>query len=206
LSRTSAGGTNIQKALQVYQLWAQTYPRDFTPINNSGVNYQTLGQYDKALAEARREMALDPDSPLSYSNLAGPFLSLDRYDEAVAVLQQAKARDATTEAIADLHVVSPYELGSPGVLAIYLRGQAYLAAHQGPQAAAEFQKLIDHPGIVGVSPIASLARLGLARARALSGDKSGARKSYQDFFALWEHADPGIPILRQAKSEYAKLQ
>ena len=88
---------------------------------------------------------------------------------------------------------------------IYVRGLAYLAAHRGTEAAAEFQKILDHPGVVQNEVIVPLAHLGLARARALSGDKSGARKQYQDFLGLWQHADPGIPVLQQAKSEYDKL-
>jgi len=88
----------------------------------------------------------------------------------------------------------------------YVRGQAYLALHQGKEAAAEFQKFIDHRTIVSNSPLASLARLGLARAYALQGDSAKARAAYQDFLALWKDADPDIPILKQAKSEYAKLQ
>jgi hypothetical protein len=87
-----------------------------------------------------------------------------------------------------------------------VRGEAYLGAGQGQQAAAEFQKLIDHPGIVQNFVLGALAHLQLGRARALSGDKEGARKNYQDFFALWKDADPDIPILKEAKAEYAKLQ
>ena len=88
----------------------------------------------------------------------------------------------------------------------YVRGQAYLALHQGKEAATEFQKFIDHRTIVANSPLAALARLGLARAYALQGDSAKARSAYQDFLALWKEADHDIPILKQAKSEYAKLQ
>jgi hypothetical protein len=88
----------------------------------------------------------------------------------------------------------------------YLRGQAYLALRRGKQAATEFQKILDHPGIAVNSAIAALAHLGLGRARALCGDTAGARAAYQDFFALWKDADPDVPILKQAKIEYAKLQ
>ena len=87
----------------------------------------------------------------------------------------------------------------------YVRGEAFLAAHQGAQAAAEFQKILDHPGIVSADPIGALARLQLARALALSGDKAMARTAYQDFLTLWKDADPDIPILKQAKTEFAKL-
>jgi cytochrome c-type biogenesis protein CcmH/NrfG len=81
-----------------------------------------------------------------------------------------------------------------------------LAAHQGPQAVAEFQKILDHRGIVVSDPIGALARLQLARAFAMSGDKTRAKSAYEDFLSLWKNADPGIPILQQAKREYARLQ
>jgi len=78
--------------------------------------------------------------------------------------------------------------------------------HQGSSAAAEFQKILDHPGVVQNEPIAALARLGLARAYVLSGDSAKAKSAYQDFFGLWKDADSDVPILKQAKAEYAKLQ
>ena len=81
-----------------------------------------------------------------------------------------------------------------------------LAAHQGSAAAAEFQKILDHPGVVTNDPIGALAHLGLGRAYALSGDTAKAQAAYQDFLALWKDADPDIPILVAAKSEYAKLK
>jgi eukaryotic-like serine/threonine-protein kinase len=89
----------------------------------------------------------------------------------------------------------------------YLRGQAQLIAHNGAAAAAaEFQKLIDHRGIVLNFPLGVLARLGLARAYAISGDGAKSRTAYQDFFALWKDADPDIPILKEARAEFAKLK
>jgi len=118
------------------------------------------------------------------------------------------------EALKTLEDSLPYDLAFPqpqfsegGLLyPPYVRGQAYLALHQGRDAANEFQKFISHRTIVANSPLASLARLGLARAYALQGDSAKARAAYQDFLALWKDADPDIPILKQAKSEYAKLQ
>jgi serine/threonine protein kinase/tetratricopeptide (TPR) repeat protein len=88
----------------------------------------------------------------------------------------------------------------------YIRGLAHLAAGKGPQAAAEFQNVLDHPGVRPLSPVHSLAHLGLARAYSLADDRVKARTAYQDFFASWKDADPDIPILKQAKNEYAKLQ
>ena len=87
-----------------------------------------------------------------------------------------------------------------------MRGQAYLRLGQASQAAGEFQKLLDHPGCVMNFPLGALAHLELGRAYALAGDKPRTRTAYQDFLALWKDADPDIPILKQAKAEYAKLQ
>ena len=89
---------------------------------------------------------------------------------------------------------------------VYLRGQAFLLARRGKEAVAEFQKMIDHRGVVLNFPLAALARLGLGRAYALEGDKVKARTAYGEFLNLWKGADPDIPILMKAKAEYAKLQ
>jgi len=89
---------------------------------------------------------------------------------------------------------------------VFVRGEAYLAAHQGKEAAAEFQKILDHRGIVLNEPIGALAHLGLARAYAMQGDTAKAKAAYQDFLTLWKDADLDIPILKQAKAEYAKLK
>jgi ATP/maltotriose-dependent transcriptional regulator MalT len=88
---------------------------------------------------------------------------------------------------------------------IYVRGQAYLAAHEGSNAAIEFQKIIDLRGGVLNEPIGALAHLNLARAYVVQGDTAKAKAAYQDFLALWKDADPDIPILKEAKAEYAKL-
>ncbi|MGB8968763.1 MAG: tetratricopeptide repeat protein, partial [Candidatus Sulfotelmatobacter sp.] len=112
------------------------------------------------------------------------------------------------KAIELLQPATPYEFGyAAGVQPNYVRGLAYLKLHQGKEAAAEFQKILDHPGIcMFMLPTCRLARLQLGRARAEAGDAGGARTAYQDFFALWKDADPGVPILKEAKAEYAKLQ
>jgi DNA-binding winged helix-turn-helix (wHTH) protein len=113
-----------------------------------------------------------------------------------------------------LRAAAPYELGLtslnhynwPNLYPVYVRGEAYLASHQGPEAAAEFQKILDHRGIVLNEPIGALAHLQLGCAYALQGETAKARAAYQDFLTLWKDADPDIPILKQAKSEYTKLQ
>jgi hypothetical protein len=119
----------------------------------------------------------------------------------------ALQRKDPKRAVELLQVTGPIELGDNGDFSpIYLRGEAYLMLRDGNAAAAEFQKFIDHRGRVGSFPWGALARLQLARACALSGDKTKAKIAYQDFLTLWRDADPEIPILKQAKSEYAKLQ
>jgi eukaryotic-like serine/threonine-protein kinase len=118
----------------------------------------------------------------------------------------------SAQALVLLEAAAPYELGQPAQLQLgtmypaYIRGQAQLMAHNGPAAAAEFQKFLDHRGIVINFPIGALARLGLARAYALSGDTAKAKAAYRDFFTLWKDADPDIPILKEAKAEDGKLQ
>ncbi|HEY2820363.1 MAG TPA: protein kinase [Candidatus Acidoferrum sp.] len=114
-------------------------------------------------------------------------------------------------AIDALSASAPYELGETNtsftfaLYPVYLRGEAYLAAKQGAAAGNEFQKILDHAGLVGNEPLAALAHLGLGRAYALAGDSAKSKTAYQDFFALWKDADPDVPILKQVKAEYAKL-
>jgi tetratricopeptide (TPR) repeat protein len=118
----------------------------------------------------------------------------------------------SSQALVYLEAAAPYELGEPPPLQpgplypAYLRGQAYLLAHNGTAAAAEFQKVLDHRGIVLNFVTGALAHLQLGRAYAMAGDTVKARAAYQDFLTLWTDADPDIPILKQAKAEYAKLQ
>ena len=119
-------------------------------------------------------------------------------------IEMKKAPDA---AIQGLQSAAPYELGyDPALLPIYVRGQAYLQLKRGAEAAAEFQKIVDHRGIAPTVPEHSLAKLGLGRAYAMSGEAAKSRAAYQDFFALWKDADPEVPFLKEAKTEYAKLQ
>ena len=365
----------MEKSNQTYEQWTQTYPRDYIPHNNLGVDYSFMGQYEKAAEKYRECIQIEPENALSYSNLGTIYLDLERVDEAKSILNQemarkldepglhstlyaiaflerdsagmqkqldwgagkpgvedqmlelqantdayfgrlgrsrdlarraatsAKAADsketatlwiameslreaefgniaqarkkteeamalspgrdvevivalasartgdlAKAQALADklnrdfplstivqnfwlpsiraameinrgngaravefLEVSTPYELGTPqpGELPahpIYMRGMAYLAAHDGAKAAEQFQELLNHPGVIQNYLEGALPRLGLARARALTGDVNGARTAYQDFFAQWKDADPDIPVLQQAKTEYAKLK
>jgi eukaryotic-like serine/threonine-protein kinase len=366
----------LEKEAQTYELWIQSYPRDFIPHVNLGANSSLFGEYDKAVAQTQEGLRLDPNNIISYGNLAQDFLSLNRLDDAQAIFNQAaarnvdggylrliryelaflrgdpaqmgqqlawvagkpgdedmlfsaqsdteayygrlaKARDfsrrardsaaradsketaalwqvnaalreaefgnaeeakqdvaaalalapgrdvkvlaaltlaragdvarakamfveleksdstntvfklywlptlnaaielnggSSAQALVSLEAAAPYELGGPppfqtGTLyPCYLRGQAYLLSGNGSAAAAEFQKFISHHGLVINFPLGALAHLGLARAYALSGDTAKVRAAYRDFLALWKDADPDIPILKEAKAEYAKLQ
>jgi eukaryotic-like serine/threonine-protein kinase len=361
---------DLEKARQVYELWAQTYPRDFIPSRSMGLIYAQLGQYDKALVEHLKSLRLRPDAR-QYANVAGCYLGLSRLQEAQATADEAQAkeldspdlrffiyalaflqnnaadmaqqaawsagkpgiedellsmeadtaaylgrlRDArefsrramesteragdkeaaatysamagqrealfgnaaearrqvgsalglstgraiqypaalvlalvgdavrasaladdlgkrfpedtlvrfayiptlhaqnllnrndSSKAIEILRVTIPYEQGTGASLyPAYLRGEAYLAAHQGNEAAAEFQKILDHRGIVLNEPIGALARFQIGRAYAMQGDTAKAKAAYQDFLTLWKDADPDIPTLLAAKAEYAKLK
>jgi eukaryotic-like serine/threonine-protein kinase len=122
-------------------------------------------------------------------------------------------RGNPSEALESLRAAAPYEMGKASgtiywaaLYPIYVRGEAQLATHEGVEAATEFQKILDHRGVVGNEPIGAIARLGLGRAYEIEGDTAKARAAYQDFLSLWKDADPDIPILKQAEAEYAKLQ
>ena len=368
---------DLEKARRAYELWAQTYPRDFTPRRNLASIYESLGQYDNTLVESREALRLDPESAQSYDRLAEAYLSLSRLKEARATVEEAQAKkldspvlrlflyeldfldndeagmaqqvtwaagksavedllldsEADTaayagrikkarefsrlavssaeraketeraasyeanaalrealvgeaaeagkraaaalklstarhvsytaalalaiatdaartqtqvekvadnldksfpedtlvhfhylptiraqvelnrrhyaKAIEGLQSAAPYDLGgslSPPLYPIYVRGRAYLAAHQGSQALGEFRKILDHRGIVLNDPIGALALLQVGRALAMQGDRGKARDAYQIFLTVWKDADPDIPVLKQAKAEYAKLQ
>ncbi len=364
---------NRERAQQVFEVWAQTYPRDWVPRHELGSVYYEFGQYDKALAKFREALQLYPESGLIYDSLVLTYAALNRLEEARAAADEAKmkhidsaqllinlyklaflqndaqgmaqqvafgagksglenqllgneadtaaysgrlvkARDFSRQAVASaeraeekeaaagyeadaalrealfgnerevrqmadaalrlstgkdvqygtglafasagdatrtqtladdlakrfaedtfvqfnylptlhaqlalnqndtakalevLQAAGPYELGNVGPIPLYpayVRGTVYLAAHQGSEAAAEFQKILDHRGIVLNEPIGALAHLQLGRAYAMEGDTAKARDAYQDFLTLWKDADPDIPILKQAKAEYAKLQ
>jgi tetratricopeptide (TPR) repeat protein len=340
----------MDKSVQVFEVWTHTYPRDVVPHANLGALYYYLGDYDKAAAKMRDALALDPNNATCYLGLARASLALNRPDQVKEVLDEAQARklesaflstnryflaflrddademqklvtgatgrpgfedvlleqqsdteayhgrfvkarastqlaigsarhngdqeiaafasvstrdvetlgalalaqaedSAHASAMADdlgkrfpsdtllndywlptiratlaikkgdaaealklQQAAATYELGSPqpfqlGTLyPIYVRGQAFLAAAQGNAAAGEFQKIIDHRGVVLNFPLAALARLGLARARAASGNVAEAKTAYQDFLVVWKDADPDIPILKEAQLEYARLK
>jgi tetratricopeptide (TPR) repeat protein len=364
---------NIEKAIETYDLWKQTYPRETVPYDNLALRYAAIGQYEKSLAVCREARRLDPRDLYAYQNAAGAFLGLNRFDEAKAVIDEAQAqkldsfvfrlmlyqitflqsdkaamqthaawatgkpdevfmaavqsaaaafsgrlkesrelddravrlaqqynlkenaamvrtflaqteaefgnvsaarqdaaaalklarsgpvmgmaalafalagdaaqaqpllsevekrypddtlikavwlptaraaleldRDNPAKAIELLQSATQYEFGeNPGGSGFwpnYVRGEAYLRARRGKEAATEFQKILDRRGVDPLSLLYPLAQLGLARAAALSGDTATSRKAYQDFLAMWKDADPDIPVYREAKAEYTKLQ
>jgi len=373
----------LEKAIQQYELGIRDYPRDYVALTNLGVNYFTMGQFERAAAVTRDALRLERASILGYNNLGVAYFSMNRLDEAKSTFDEAlaqkldgpylrqsiyyldflrkdapgmqqqfawamgkpgaedillsaesdtqadygrlqksrqlstqaedsakrndsketaafwqgneairevefgnaaeglkQAREALTlapgrdvkveaavalardgdvtaaeklvaalnqefpldtlmqnywlptvraavalqrhdpaQAIALLRSSIPYELADPPPFSagtmypVYLRGHAYLdlakvsrtSSENSQHAAAEFQKILDHPGVIVNFPLSALSHLGLARARSLSGDHAGARTAYQDFFALWKNADADLPILKQAKTEYAQL-
>ena len=368
---------DLEKAIQTYETWAQTYPRNNEPLGNLGVDYTYLGQYESAVNASLEDLRLFPGSGAAYTNLVGLYSALNRPDDAKAKYPEAVAHkinnpflhgnrygvaffegdtaemerqvesakgkpgedvllsfasdtdafygrlsaarensqraieaarhsdaketaaewqmnsalreaefgntararqdmasalntaatqdvqtlaalalarsgngeqarkiaddlahrfplntminrywlpaiDASIElgrnnpakAIERLKIAARYELGTPApqfevggpLYPAYIRGEAYLALHQDVEAAAEFQKFLDHRGVALNSPLAALARLQLGRAYALAGDTTKARHAYLDFLELWKDADPETPILKQAKVEYAKLR
>ncbi len=172
-----------------------------------------------AESEAALAFAIAGDTPRAESlaqDLGGRFpLDTQMQSLWLPAIKAQLALDKKNPAFA-LNVpqaASPMELGQIGFVInisclypVYVRGESYLAARQGSAAAAEFQKILDHSGIVWNCWTGALAHLGLARAKAIQGDTVKAKTAYRDFLTLWKDADPDIPILKQAKAEYAKLQ
>jgi serine/threonine protein kinase/tetratricopeptide (TPR) repeat protein len=365
----------LEQAVQVSEVWARSYPRDFVPHGNLGDSYMTLGQYDKALAQTQEAVRMEPNTVVSYGNIALIYLGLGRLEDASKAIEEARARNLegdylhqlmyylaflkgnsadmerqlvwaagkpgaedlllsfqsdteayygrlgkardfsrraadsalragsketaalwlassalreaefgnaaearqrassavrlapgrdvkvlaaltlaragdtaraqamvaefekrdavrtvfkvywlptiraaielrlgnAQQALVALEPAGPYELAQPFPIQLgtlypaYLRGQAYLLLHKGNEAAAEFQKLMDHRLLTVNFSLGALVRVQLGRAYAMAGDRAKARAAYQEFFNLWKEADPDIPILKEAKAEYEKL-
>ncbi len=178
----------------------------------------TLSKGDEIQIEAALVLALAGDTgraeamaaELAKRNPLDTLLNMYWIPAIRAAIELANKNPA--KAVQNLELTSHYELGdvidyyTAPLFPVFLRGQALLAMHQGREAAAEFQKFIDHPGVVQNYPLGPLARVGLARAYAMQGDIPKARAAYQSFLSLWKDADPDIPILKEAKAEYAMLQ
>jgi DNA-binding winged helix-turn-helix (wHTH) protein/tetratricopeptide (TPR) repeat protein len=169
-------------------------------------NYYVRAMAALALARAgdtarAEKLAAELDKTFPLNTLVQRYL-LPRIRAAVAL-----GRKDPNRAVDLLQAASAIELGTGGSLQpVYLRGEAYLMLHDGNRAVAEFQKFIDHRGLVGNNPGGALARLGLARAYAMQGDTAKASAAYRDFLTLWKDADPDVPVLKAAKAEYAKLK
>jgi eukaryotic-like serine/threonine-protein kinase len=173
-------------------------------------------QYAAALALA---MAADSAKPQSLADDLARLFPEDtivrfNYLPTLRAQLELNTKDAA-KAIEMLRVSSSssYELMTPAnpllsldLYPLFVRGQAYLETNQGSEAASEFQKILDHRGLMVFEPIGALAHLQLGRAYAMQGNREKAHIKYQDFLALWKDADPDIPILKQAKAEYANLQ
>jgi len=203
---------------------------------NAAIREALLGNTDAARQNAAASLALAPGSrdtgvqvALAYAlagdavhaqSLAddhGKHLPQDTVVQSVWLptirAQIEMSRKNPARSIELLQAAAPYELGmltANGVNSclypVYVRAEAYLSAQQGAAAAAEFQKILDHRGLLWNCATGALAHLGLARAYAMQGETAKARAAYQDFLAQWKDADPDIPVLKQAKAEYAKLQ
>jgi serine/threonine protein kinase/Tfp pilus assembly protein PilF len=154
-----------------------------------------ISRAQRLVADESRKHPQDTFTRAEYVPLIQAFSDLQKGNAAAAV--------------AALEATRPYELGNgQGNVAywvIYVRGLAYLRMSEGVRAASEFQNVLDHPGINATSVLVPLSKLNLARSYAVKGDKVKARGAYQDFLALWKDADPDIPVLKEAKAEYAKL-
>jgi eukaryotic-like serine/threonine-protein kinase len=171
----------------------------------------------RAQAALAYALAGDAVHAQSLADDLGKHLTQDTVVQAVWLptihAQIETGRKNPARSIELLQAAAPYELGmltananNSCLYPVYVRAEAYLSAHQGPLAVAEFQKILDHRGLLWNCATGALAHLGLARAYAMQGDTAKARAAYQDFFALWEHADADIPVLIAAKAEYAKLK
>jgi len=207
----TAAGWQLQEALREAEIGDAATARKLTAkalTRSNGRDVEVLAALAFARAGDRVHAqtlanTFERDSPLD-TMIQGYWLPIIRAAIALDV-------GNTQQAIAALQGASPYELGSPAQLPYapmypaYLRGVAYNRAGQPQRAAGEFRKMLDHRSIMGNSVLGPLARLQMARAQALDGDTPNARKTYQDFFALWKDADPDIPILKEANAEYAKL-
>jgi eukaryotic-like serine/threonine-protein kinase len=186
------------------------------------------GDTEAARRQARRVMSRDPSyDPRLRAALA--LAATGSEDEAAAIATDlarenpdhtfinsvlvplvraciALSRNQPLKAIEHLENVACYEWGFVAALApVYLRGQAYLLQGSGDKAAEQFQRLLDHRGSDPFSPFHAVAPLGLARARAMTGDRAGSLEAYRGFLTSWVDADRDVPVLRDAREEYARL-
>ena len=158
----------------------------------------------RALAEVlAREFPEDTSVQFMYLPTLRALFSLNTpTPDAAAAIQALQTASGYDLALGRIGFIGRFG----GLYPIYVRGLAYLAARQPAEAAAEFQRILDHRSIVLVDPMDAMARLQLARALTLSGDTAKARSVYDDLFALWENADARIPLITEARAEHARLR
>jgi tetratricopeptide (TPR) repeat protein len=165
-------------------------------LTGAGAVYADCGDNERAVAVMNEATKAYPNDTI----LPTVFVPQVR-------LQAERARGNPSEALKFSEALRRYDFGNiVGLYNNYLRGLIYLDLKQGSEAAAEFQKIIDRPGVDPMSELRPLAHIGLARAAAMSGDVAKSRTAYQNFFALWKDADPDLPILIQARKEYEQLK
>ncbi len=212
--------TNEQYGLKEYAAWGQA---DYALLNaafgdcrqtkESAANALNFARGPEALVRSALALALCGETSRAQS-LAGELVKRYPKDTLINTTWLPTIRAAleinrgnTEQAIQSLQVARRFEMGlDASAMPAYVRGLAYLRGRAGAEAVAEFQKLIDHRGVVAVSALHPLAHLGVARAAALVGDTEKSRTAYEDFFALWKDADPDVPILIEARKEYQKLR
>jgi tetratricopeptide (TPR) repeat protein len=192
-------------------------PNTASARENLVSSFVALARFDEAEQAARELQRINPDSPgVHFSNY---FFAFFRRDQAAMdrEVQWARGKPEEAQLISYLAITAMYfsywnlceamrVVQLPVLGPNYLRGYCYLQQRRGNEAIAEFKKIIDNPGIDPFSPARPLAHLGLARAAVVNGDTAGARKAYQDFFALWKDADQDLPVLVQARKEYEQLK
>jgi DNA-binding winged helix-turn-helix (wHTH) protein/tetratricopeptide (TPR) repeat protein len=206
-AKETAAAYQAQAALREMESGSREQARaDADAAVKLGPNRDVLAM--AALALARAGDTGEAEKLAAELDKTFPLDTLDqRYRLPTIRAAVALQRKDPNRAVELLQAASAMELGDTGsLLPVYLRGEAYLMLHDGNRAAAEFQKFLDRRGLVGNFPWGALAHLQLGRAYVLAGDKDKARTAYKDFLTLWKDADPDIPILKEAKLEYAKLQ
>ncbi len=234
IAEATAASGKLQQATEIYRQAVDSAQRAKLPENTAGIMSRQarteaeVGNTAQARELVRTALALDRSRP-TLTSTGYALATAGDVIPAAAIADELTKRFPTDtlvnnvavpsiralvevgrgnpgKAIKLLQAATPFEFGWPArVMPSYVRGLAYLRLHQGKEAAEQFQNILSHRGVCGTLVACSLAHLGLGRARALSGDNAGARTAYQDFFALWKDADPDVPILKEAKAEYAKL-
>ena len=204
-AREALVGNSVQAQVQARAALAEAHGRDTKAV--AALALAMSGNATEAGQVAQELERLYPRDTLLRSN----YLPMIR---AAALLRHGASPEQARNAIAMLAPALSYEAGSQTMMRVgfltcypaYLRGQAYLAAREGPPAAAEFEKILANRQLTLTDPVGALAYLGLARAKSLQGDRAGSRASYEVFLNRWKNADHDIPITKEAATEYARLR